>query len=673
MEADKTKQDEIDYRERASLLFFQMKLETIVAEPAFDDLLEFAAQTCLDNPDAVGLYAKELEATREHTEQHKLVSHLGNWGLRAAIELQEHANTFFSLESVNGKDNTTKGDNKSKPKKYSPFTINTILEYPRSLHTERNPEIVDKVEAFGRAILDEAFAVLGPDAPEKILEFQQAEDKQGKVVVIEWLIHRIRDIRDDARLPVEEETQVEVGEFSGLVQRVADDTEPTTVSLEEIPIRLVTLPEETQPEANEQDDQDYYHPVRLSPKLIGAYPNMQLSPTCLGISILAAAFFERAGVPYFHGGVMASAQEQGRQTQIASITTIKKAAAAWGLEIPDLADQKLRKLTEELEKITDRDRGHHAAVVVGTEPGQWLVLDPNYSTAIYLYNDEMAKLEELYKLHVELHKFGADVEHAVSFDDGFSAIVFIKLLSQITEADVPMEIISDFIKAASAAEDPLEVFKSYLLFFLTRQEGLEKYDLENDDVSLADMIFDDFLSRRAGYKWNHKQKFIDNVMEQVLFTYVFPDAKDNDLAKCLERCETDMEYRQRRLEDLKFAPLYLVYKMHKHFVDNAERMNMAPAKMEIGLPHFRVGMSVLSDFAVYGGDNLPPSFWASYWPSHTVLADHIVGRKVSQAQKTIGWNLSEVITSGTLQYMSTHGIIQKFLEQERSDENVSGE
>ncbi len=661
-----TDKQPLDDEEYASQLFFQIRLETLAALPAFDELFTFATETCLNDIQAVEDYAEALKQSREGSAEHENIHHLGNWGLRAALELQGSASTFFDR------------DKPDKPDATERMSIHTILKHPRSLHLERDSKIVDKIEAFGRALLDETFNVLGPDAPDKVTEYRNAATEDEKRAVVRWLLGRIIEIRD--HVPTKSTADdIEVGDIGAGLIRTPIASDPSLETTHET-VRIiddyidddVVLQEHIEEDGGAPEDVNYYHPVRLSPKLLGAYPDTELVPTCLGLSLLAASFLEKAGAPYFHGGVMQSAQEAGRISQKLGLHMIKKTADKWELPLPDIMDQKLTDLKTEIQTVIDNNRGHHAAVVAQNAIDRWDVIDPNYHIWSTFFEEDNKRLNELFDVHTSLQKLSPGVEQSIRFGEGSLTSTFLLVMRIIAEADTPEDILDDFINAASESTEPLEEFKKYLLYFLTRKDGFEFDEDVSSVESPLDLLFEDYLGKRAGYTWRDKLAYIDQFMERVLLTYVFADAKDSDISSCLERCKTDQAYRQRRIEDLKFAPLYLVYAMQKHFVDEVGNMNVGHSIMEIGLPHYRIGISVLSDFAIYSGDKLPPSFWATYWSSHAAFSDHMVGRDMSDPQKVIAWNLLETIQSGMLQYCNSHGMVEKFLEQEGEAINGTG-
>lgn len=230
---------------------FQNRLENMAAEPEFDDVLDTAIETCLTDAAIFETALKEVREKRRETTEYNLVATLGLWGVRGAVE---QASVGLELD---GYERDFRDTHSGK----------SIL-YPEQLGEGPNREVQEKIEAFGKALLEESFNVLGEDAAEKAESFQ-AMDQSDRIATLEWLLNRIAQIRDAALKPIGQEGAGVDKEVGNAYNRI-------------------------------------FHPARLSPKLIGKYPNVELSPTCLGLSILCASFLEKAGVPYMHAGLVRS-------------------------------------------------------------------------------------------------------------------------------------------------------------------------------------------------------------------------------------------------------------------------------------------------------------------------------------------------------------------------------
>ncbi len=189
-------------------------LDRAVIPHEFQKLTRIAESLCLSRP-------LELYDVPKQSPEAAVLAKLGSHGLRMAIEITEHAE--FATEFESGVNTTD------------------VICVPDLYNHESYPEAVAWAEAFGAALLDEAYMTLGEDTAAKIAEFRAARTVDEQMAVIEWV---------DTPLSAMKETD-DVGE-----------------------------------DLAEGDDENYlvYHPIRLSPKAIGRYPELTLPPTCLGMS-----------------------------------------------------------------------------------------------------------------------------------------------------------------------------------------------------------------------------------------------------------------------------------------------------------------------------------------------------------------------------------------------------
>jgi hypothetical protein len=65
---------------------------------------------------------------------------------------------------------------------------------------------------------------------------------------------------------------------------------------------------------------------------------------------------------------------------------------------------------------------------------------------------------------------------------------------------------------------------------------------------------------------------------------------------------------------------------------------------------------------VYCGDDLPLSFWMTYWPSKVALAEHMPTAQ-SEQQVSVLLNHAHLSEMSNLQYLKNHGIIHRYLKQ----------
>ena len=101
---------------------------------------------------------------------------------------------------------------------------------------------------------------------------------------------------------------------------------------------------------------------------------------------------------------------------------------------------------------------------------------------------------------------------------------------------------------------------------------------------------------------------------------------------------------------------------------NLEERHIGPAlpeKLELGLPHTRVGFSVLSDFASHTDDPLPPTFWFAHWPSLVPITETMERGGKTEFQRGIMRFTAEWSTQKDLTYVKAYSIIKKFLSAQQ--------
>lgn len=240
------------------------RLETMAAEEAFDQVVDVAANVCLRNPDLYLHYLDTLKDMRTENSESQLVRQLGVRGLSAALEITAYGRSVVA------------------PAREAEGTRCDAVTHPERFSDSVDPDIACKIEAFGWAILIEAFDCLGEDAPDKVTEFKEAQTKQQQLEVLEWLDERVVAIRDkQAATPAPAEEPAEEGVWEGydgafviqdlpavvVRERI---TEPTTDSGVVREVLDFSEPNEY------REPEFFYHPARLSPRLIGEFPHTRL-------------------------------------------------------------------------------------------------------------------------------------------------------------------------------------------------------------------------------------------------------------------------------------------------------------------------------------------------------------------------------------------------------------
>lgn len=633
-------------------LGFQLKLENMAAELAFEELLDLAIETCLTDrasyEDALCVL-QEIETDKTNTA---LLESVGVWGLRAHVDYFGFANTFCD----------------GPIDERSPIGMSDLLTQPDIIPLTPNHAVRLKIEAFGQALIEEAFTCLGAEAPGKVREFQQAETVEQQEQVIAWLYdHALAIRKTGAGQSGASSTVDELAEAAGIELRAYESTEPLVVSGEPIVIDFrqqnedVEVLDETSADDNgasleefahevtAQSDADallgeFYHPARLSPKFIGTYPNTRVEPTCLGLSVLIASFFEKAGTPYLHAGVLGTARQSHRLTNLFMAVTADSLAIEHDMTLNHVAEGRLMAIETAVNGHRRQPRGHHALVSARLLDGSWSEIDLNYGHADTLIDIDSESLQKAYQQLLELQSIdrgaSAYFENLVSVY-GHSYWETVASLADQFSLDVPER----FIDLLMYHDNPMSLLEDYLLTTLYAA-GLDNIV----DVQVK------------ATKQQDKIAYLDEMLGRVIEDYFLAGMDVNEVA---ERCAADEAFRIRRVHDVALMPIYMLMGLSSSYESLVlRRLQASSARLETGLPAFRVGACALSDFSLYCmEEEVPVSFWAANWSSHNALEDHIPMYNDDSNQAEIARRLMSIIRSSTLRNYHGYGIILSFLEQ----------
>jgi hypothetical protein len=604
------------------------RLDNILAEPAFDELLNLCVDSCLTAPGRFDSALRTIQAnapkTQESTEA-VLLRKLGLWGARTSLEFSSYQYEFdLHEEKAPGGEEKETADNI--------LRADTPITDPEIFSSSQDIRIAHKIEALGKAILDEAFVCLGDDAFDKVTLWRQAKTKDEKRIILNWLYDR-------------------VAKFYKKPEGEGQDE-----STNEAPAPL--LFRQTVP-ANINDNY-FYHPIRLSPRAYSQFPDARVSPTCLGKSILVASFLEKAGTPYLHCGVAESTVQAARSSLAKVIDISLGFAKELGTELPMPIAYTLALTAMELKSLNNTDIGIHAAVAVAVSDTKWVMLDTNYELNVLaspsgseMFSRAYKDLEELHDLTPGTESMLLDYNVEMGCKWGFVA------LADGAEKSESLSDIDDFLKTCDDYENPTYFLKRFVEPLIEDSKGPELW--YDEEPSLYQTILqveniDDF-----------RQLLINNV----ILKYVFSDAEAGDISQCLARCKYDEEYRRRRVQDLKLAPLYAVGVISNVLAQKviSKEISAVHPKVEVGLARYRVGATILNDFAANCGDDLPLSFWLTYWPSLIALTDHFKIPEDVPQQQSMAHNHAGRLLLTNLKYISKNGILKKFLEYEQKGED----
>jgi hypothetical protein len=607
---------------------------------AFEALTDIAVNVCLTDPEA---FQTEYELARKRLQGTELAEHyrsVGLWGIRASVELTARVPIVYSMSATDD------------------LSISSqLLTQPDLLAGSADVHAQATFEAFGKILLNEAFLCLGADANDQLEQFKNAATDEDREPVINWLLKRVVDIRDKP-LKNESEEDILIENLAEIVL-VALETDLSAIT-ETAETIIINDTSEEDPEVIVEEDQSsyFYHPVRLSPKFIGKYPNVALSPTCLSVSILLASFFEKAGVEYMHAGVARTAGEHAHDFQAQIVEVIREKSADMHIPLSNEIDDLLTDMYETYVRRLYNDRGVHANIVIKRIDDGWTMLDPNYKCNRQLHEIDSQNTTTAFDIIKDLHESGVDIQTHLALITGHSSAITKYLVQELVTTLPGTEEAALVMKAALMSDQP--------------EEHLVRY--------LSTIMFDDLGSVGAA-AWTHLENigryyekdaemdYITNSLLSRMERFMFPDIlEESDYEKVFERCRTDAGYRQRRIEDLRLMPLFaaLGFITDELILIDKNSLKYPPASLEIGMPVSRIGAMVLSDFGFHFDDDLSQDFWVRNVPSHVSLFGHLPDTVPQDAQLARIKRFQQFVDENRWQYFSSYGIIDEFLEQGES-------
>lgn len=450
-----------------------------------------------------------------------------------------------------------------------------------------NPMLQHEIGALGAAMLDEAFLCLGDGAQEKVDLLRS--DPQGNIIeVINWLTQRIEAIEENALLDFKDE-----------------------------------------------DQQYNYQPYRLSPKMIGIYPEVKVNPTCLGKSILVAAFFKKVDIPMLHAGILLTSHETVMELQLILIDHLHKLSEAGRIDtVPSIS-----RASEYILRKMINHRGFHAAVYAKTGDA-WAQVDINYRlNGISTSPRYTRSMDRLYEMTLSED---SETVYSPRIAAGHESI-----LRDVTEClisnpegifDIDQTLLEEIILSGGPKEEVYSRILHYIFSPFLQQEYIgEDADLSNLKGSQLDIHI---LLSLAKMTFADLQDLMHETIGEFAFSTSSQEFSDGsevapqDMTPLLARLYTDSQYRKDRIKDLTLAPYVLMLKIVSHFGNIDSHNHILHHSIEVAQPEYRIGITALSDIAAYYGDELPLSMWFKYWTSDMCVAEHI-DRANSPAQKMI--------------------------------------
>jgi hypothetical protein len=462
-----------------------------------------------------------------------------------------------------------------------------------------------KTEALGEGLLNEAYRCLGTDVDEWIEAYKSSKTEQEQIKVIEWLHTRLREMTD---------------------------------------------------RSGEEDEAIFYHPARLSPKMIGTYPDHNVRPTCLSVSIIGASFLHQAGAEVLHAGVMQTYKE--RQAMEATMFLAELPGLGYehyGVKLSPPVISSIKERGRSALKQVHQDRGYHAAVMTRLMNGEWVQVDPNFDASTIIGDESTAALDSALDELTKLHDVAPGLERTILTRLG-------------TISDLARLLLEDGGRGLIAAPETIKAILTDPWEESIPQRIKEAcvdpfYKAKRDDHPSLNEIW--FHYTNAERPSGARESALAEGSYAMFEKYVLQSEPITDV---LKRCREDEAYLQRRIEDAQALPLTV---LAWHVLQGMRYFPQVPNHVifEVGLPAMRIGSAVMNDFASYCDDQLLPSYRLSHWSSHIPITEVIPDTLKSDVQAQVVENNAHWLRTG-LRYSKDYGIITPFLvnrEQRRAE------
>ena len=253
-------------------------------------------------------------------------------------------------------------------------------------------------------------------------------------------------------------------------------------------------------ENSDSRNETFFHPIRLSPKSVGSHPNTNLSPTCLGTTVIAAGFFTAAGAESLHADV---AETKFDYATLQLAIHVKRLTEKLSTDAPVVCGR-LNILRQELEENTHRNSARHSAVYAKLLEGRCVQFDSNFDAttmAVYdisnnLLSGALTFLQKMKSIAPGLETFLAleGIHENVSvYVSEISDRLFESDPSQLHSATTDLFLTDDPERFVQRAYD--ELFLPYL-------SGLS-------DSALHKQLVDILMSVRVRNEFNHEESLLE--------------------------------------------------------------------------------------------------------------------------------------------------------------------
>mgnify|MGYP001079257846 CR=1 FL=1 len=550
------------------------KIENEAERAQFNDLLGLAWRTCL---------GREPEAVEPHGQpggEAQVLQYFGLRGFRAALDIHQRFGPVDWLTCYEAQ----------------PVFDDTPIREPQLFSDPLELDMLYQTEAFGAALLREAYLCLGDDAREHMQRLHAARDDDAFADTLNWMHQRLR------AMGVNEASHALAGN---------------------------------------------YHPARLAPRLIGAYPGHNTPPSCLGLSLIAASFLHEAGVEILHGGVMQRRNQEMTQRVADFCDWLPDVARdVYGCKLPPNMSELLVDRRQNSQIAALQDDSFHATILAEAPSGRWFQIDPAQGSCIL---DDEAMLR--------LHTGRMFLQNGKSLMPGLETIMWSPRLSPASRACEQMLAggSRDMLATPEAVARLLRNAVPEALTQIIKQEVLEpffkalRYDIQaNIDWRIA-------TNEPIKLEDGSTIETLDAAMYALSGFVLWDEAPQ----KVLDRCRRDEAYLWRRVEDIRALPfltaLWLMVEEVRYDVGTPQH-----TMLEIGFPAHRIGAAVLNDFATYCYPEIPPRLRLKAWPASQIPISETIRHEHASDQSALLQRLAHTAQAG-LHYQIMDATVEPFL------------
>jgi hypothetical protein len=462
-------------------------------------------------------------------------------------------------------------------------------------------DVMAHVKGFGEGLLREAYDCLGTDVDKYIEQFAQADSDEDQIEALGWLHERLKQLAKG--------------------------------------------------DAQADPDRPFYHPIRLSPKVIGMYPYQKTAPTCLSVSMIAASFLHQARADMLHAGVMQSQKEYAVEKASMFLKDLPRYAEdIYGVSLPSVFIEVMNERVYDILEQAHRDNGYHAAVLTRLKSGTWVQIDPNFNASCVVDTMAAVQLDDAYDKLQSLSDVAPGLETTIYAPLGTTSQLAEMMIKggDKTSVDIPDEV-RQLLLDPEAESVPERIKEAFIVPFFTAKR----------DEGGLNQVWDSHADFLVGSRVEGVDTY-DNTFYDLFNKYVLWSAP---LAEVLQKFREDEGYLQRRLEDIRALPFIMTASIVLKSLKAGHEFP-GHTMIEVGLPATRVGAAVLSDFASHSEENgLTSSFRLSHWTSQVPITETITDALPSETQRKVLANNMQHLRMG-LRYTKTYGIVKKqFLEE----------